>query len=99
MDHAPKKPSLRLPEKLAFTAFHVAIAATLACAGTSSTGPTADASPDAAADASVDATDGPSADACSTSFYCGPTQPDGSCPGFVCGLDQCPLDAGCEPYA
>ena|SRR5579883_2667625 len=80
----------------------------------SADGTSADASMDAAADASLDAAtsdatddttalDSPSAtdagDACTNpTMFCGPAAPDASCPGAICSLSDCPLDAGCEPF-
>lgn len=46
-------------------------------------------------DASTDASDG-GGDECAT--YCGPITPDASCPGFVCDIVECSLEAGCEPF-
>ncbi len=120
---------MRLPTKLAFTAFHVAVAGTIACAAKTDHGtPSGDASPDvpmeAAADVTADvaeaaandvatqdvvpmeasivdaATDVPSegGDECAANYYCGQATPDASCPGPVCDLSECPLDAGCEPF-
>ncbi len=39
--------------------------------------------------------DGPSPDACAFPYFCLGMVPDASCPGQVCDLSQCPLDAGC----
>lgn len=124
---------MRLPTKLAFTAFHVAVAGTLACSATSDHGsdPATDAGADVAAkdgatqdvapteasqdadprDASQDAgpseasivdaaTDVPSegGDECAANYYCGPATADADCPGLVCDLSECSLDAGCEPF-
>jgi hypothetical protein len=135
MQRKAREPRLRLPEKLASTAFRVAIAGTLACGATSqSRDVTADASVDAAADGAADALadvsdatsdaapqpdaapldapdemadldapeslDGPTpTDACPMpDLYCGATVADASCPGPVCDLSECPMDAGCEPF-
>lgn len=116
---------MRLPTKLAFTAFHVAVAGTIACAARTDHGtPPGDASPDVPMDAAADvtadvaddvatqdvvpmeasaldaATDAPSegGDECAANYYCGQATPDASCPGPVCDLSECPLDAGCEPF-
>ena len=124
---------MRLPTRLAFTAFHVAVAGTLACSTSTDHGAdqTADAGPDAPMDAAADvtadvtadvadsatndapmqdarmdtsivdaATDVPSegGDECAANYYCGPSTADAACPGPVCDLSECPLDAGCEPF-
>lgn len=98
MNDTTSKPRIRLPEKLAFTAFRVAVvtgsvaAGAVACSGGRTT-PAADASADAPSD-------GGAGEACAAPVYfCGPAAPDASCPGNVCNLSQCPLDAGCEPFA
>ena len=97
------KTKLSLPKKLAYTAFRLAVAGTLAC-GSESTGPDgplqrADARPDTIVDAGGDrlvidaGTDG-----CVTEFYCGPApgQDGAACPGPICSTTDCP--AGCELY-
>lgn len=125
----PASNHMRLPTKLAFTAFHVAVAGTIACAAKTDHGtPAGDAAPDvpmeAAADVTADvaeaatndapmqdvvpmeasivdaATDVPTegGDECAANYYCGQATPDASCPGPVCDLSECPLDAGCEPF-
>lgn len=130
-----RRSPMRLPTKLAFTAFHVAVAGTLACSaktdnttepvvtdaasdvameaavdaapdvadaatkdaamrdGAPMEASTMDAAKDAANDAASDA-----ADECAANYYCGPAMQDASCPGYVCDLSECSLDAGCEPF-
>jgi hypothetical protein len=129
---------MRLPTKFAFTAFHVAVAGTLACSATTDHGtdPAADAGADvstkdgapqdgatqdvAPTEASQDvgpmeasqdvdpreasivdaATDvlSEGGDECAPNYFCGPATADAACPGPVCDLSECPLDAGCEPF-
>jgi len=97
MHETANKPRIRLPERLAFTALRVAVAGSVAagaaaCSGGRTTALTADASADAP-------NDGGAGEACAAPVYfCGPAGPDASCPGNVCNLSQCPLDAGCEPF-
>jgi len=120
---------MRLPTKLAFTAFHLAVAGTLACSAKTDGGTDhpADAAPDvpmeAAADVTADVADAAAnevatqdvapmdtsvvdaaidvftetGDECAE-YYCGSATADAECPGPICDLSQCPLDAGCEPY-
>jgi hypothetical protein len=57
---------------------------------------------DAAGDAGIDAiaiADANDAEACSQDYFCGPSVPDASCPGFVCTPPECDYDAGCEVFA
>jgi hypothetical protein len=89
MPSLPKKPPLRIPQRLVYTTLRCAIAATLACSGHTDGGSTdggpVDSGP-VAHDSSA-ACDG-------ASTYCG----DGPCGqgAFYCGF-QCP--AGCDPFA
>jgi hypothetical protein len=128
MRHAP----LKLPSRLAYRAFHMAVAGTLACSSEATSAVDAstdhgsdvvdarqgdvqdasradviprdgtlqdalvlkDVAPDALGDSPADS----SSDACT--LYCGSTGVGdaASCPGFICDLSACPLDAGCEPF-
>ena len=103
---------VRIPEKFAYTALHLAVAGTVACSSSGETA-AADASTDSArhdsaADVAQDSVfipdgaidDSATADGSCTNppYYCGPSGTiDGAvCPGPVCDLSQCP--AGCEPF-
>ncbi len=119
---------MRLPTKLAFTAFHIAVAGTLACSAKTDGGTdrAADAAPDvpmeASADVTADVTDAATNDVAArdapldtsvvdapidvfsekgdecAEYFCGSATADAQCPGPICDLSECPLDAGCEPY-
>ncbi|HTQ48432.1 MAG TPA: hypothetical protein VMI75_37000 [Polyangiaceae bacterium] len=128
---------MRLPTKLAFTAFHIAVAGTLACSAKTDGGTdhAADAAPDvpmeAASDAAGDAVDDVTVDVADSAtndvatrdavamdasvvdaptdvftergdecgeYFCGSVTADADCPGAICDLSECPLDAGCEPF-
>ena len=66
--------------------------------GTTDAVPADDSSTDGLTDAIADAACGVCDGVCQ--YYCGSSgQVDGAvCPGAICDLSECPLDAGCEPF-
>ncbi len=97
MTRSPTAPTLRLPEKLAYTAVRIAVAGTLACSGGDRSPQPVDASVDRAIDAPQ--SDARYSDACPAGeqLPCAAISPDAGCPAYVCNPDDCPIASGCEP--